>query len=255
MAMAAVVAFAFVGCEDSVKDDIDAKYNHDVTLPAPECTDITFESVTVSYEIDGDTAGLASAYCGLLFATTEDFSDKIEYAVLPGERKALSVAGSTSYYAKSYFVVGTEIKYSEVTKFTTPAPPEFEHKYLFGSYVAFDDGDEENAYPMEIEWVENTYNRIKIINWWNGGETVTATVDFEKKQIIVDFEPKIFDYSQYEPSVGWVIFYSMDDAGQPTEDPIIATYDDEGNISFAPYYIYLEEYGQYGAGITDMVKQ
>ena len=46
---------------------------------------------------------------------------------------------------------------------------------------------------MQISWVEGTSNKINIINWWDGGETVTASVDFEKKQIVVELEPKIFD--------------------------------------------------------------
>ncbi len=257
MAAAAMVALAFVGCEDLVKDDIDAKYTHDVNLPAPECTDVTFESVTVSYEIDGDTAGLSQMYSGILFATKEDFSDKQEFVVKPGEMKTLNVSGSTDYYAKSYFVVGTEVKYSEVTKFTTPAPPPFKDDYLFGAYAAFDDGDDSYQYPMEISWVENTYNRINIYNWWGGDETVTATVDFEKKQIIVDYEPAICNYGELDPDsgLGWVYFYGLDENGEPTEDLIVGTYDAEGNISFPGYFIYIEELGWYQPGSTDMIKQ
>lgn len=255
MAAAAMVALAFVGCEDLVKDDIDAKYTHDVNLPAPECTDVTFETVTVSYEIDGDTAGLPQMYCGILFATKADFSDKQEFVVKPGEMKTLNVSGSTEYYAKSYIVVGTEVKYSEVSNFTTPAPPEFKDKYLFGSYLAYDDGvdDPEAMYPMEISWVENTYNRINLINWWGGEQTVTATVDFENKQIIVDFEPAIADMSIY--GLGWAYFYSVDEGGNPTNDPIVGYYDANGNISFPAYYIYIDDYGEYGVGSTDMIKQ
>ena len=262
MAAATIVAMAFIGCEDLVKDDIDAKYlvARDVNLSAPNCTDIAYDSVTVSYSVDGDTEGLESIYFGVLFSTKEDFSERLDYNTLPGQVLRVEVAGGTNYYVKSYCVVGNSVKYSEVTQITTPEPPKFEDTYLFGSYKAYDDGnsDPEAMYPMEIAWVENTFNRITITNWWGGGTTVTATVDFEKKQIIVDYEPAIFDYSEYDPDFSWIYFYSMDEEGNPTEDPIVATYDDKGNIEFPLYFIGITsvdgEFYQYGVGTTNMIK-
>lgn len=260
MAAAAIVALAFVGCEDLVKDDIDAKYlvARDVNLSAPVCTDITYESVNVSYTVDGDTAGLDPIYFGIVFSTKEDFSERLDFNTLPGEIDTLAVAGATKYYVKSYCVVGNSVKYSEVTQITTPAPPVFEDTYLFGSYLAYDDGNPnpDLMYPMEISWVENTYNRIKITNWWGGGQTITATVDFENKQIIVDFEPAICNYADIDPDagLGWVYFYGLNENGEPTEDLIIGTYDDKGNISFPGFFIYVDGLGFYAPSCTDMVK-
>ena len=255
MAAAAVVALSFIGCEDLVKDDIDEKYlvARDVNLTAPNFTDITYESVTVSYSVDGDTAGLDNIYYGVLFSTKEDFSERIDYNTLPGQVQTVGVAGGTNYYVKSYCVVGNSVKYSEVAQLLTPEPPKFEDTYLFGTYTAYDDGnpDPELMYGVEIAWVENTFNRITITNWWAGGETITATVDFEKKQIIVDLEPKI----GFQEGYGWWIFYAVDEEGNFLEsENIIGTYDEEGNISFPLYGQYLETIGPYNYGSTDMTK-
>ena len=251
MATAAIVALAFIGCEDLVKDDIDADYNRDVNLSAPVVTDVTDASATVTYTADYDTTNLIGLYCGVVLSKTEDFAEKIDVAIAPGEVKSVNVSGDTRYYAKSYFVTGAGVKFSDVTTFQTEKAKEFEDKYLFGSYSAYDDGNTEYMYEMEIVWVEGTYNRIKIINWWDGGETVTATVDFEKKQIIVDLEPLIGMQEGY----GWWIFYAVDEEGNFLDsENIIGTYDAEGHISFPMYGQYLETIGPYNYGSTDMTK-
>ena len=254
MAAAAVIALAFIGCEDLVKDDIDAEYLvvRDVNLSAPVCTDITYESVNVSYSVDGDTAGLDLIYFGVVLSTKEDFSERLDFNTLPGEIDTVGVAGATTYYVKSYCVVGNSVKYSEVTQITTPAPPVFEDTYLFGKYKAYDSGDDSFQYDMTIAWVENTYNRITIYNLWDGGETITATVDFENKQIILDVEPLIGDFSEYNMGLGYI--YNIDETGSPTMDPIVCTYDAEGNIMFPDYLVYMTEVGPYAYSYTDMYK-
>ena len=257
MAMASVVVLAFIGCEDLVKDDIDAKYNRDVTVSAPECADVNYVSATISYTIDGDTAGLAAKYCGVLVSETEDFSDIVECNIKPGEEKNIWLFENTNYFAKSYFVVGTEIRYGGVTQFKTTQASEFKDKFLLGTYTAYDDGnvgDPNSAYGMEITQIEGSNNRIEITNWWDGGETVTARVDFENKLIIVDDDPAIFNYGEYlgDPSLGFIYFYDFDEDDNFTN--VIGEYDDEGNISFPYYFIYLDGYGEYGEGCTDMIK-
>ena len=261
IALISALAIAFVGCKDDlVKDDIDAKYNRDANISAPVVTDVTDASATVTYTAEFDTTNMVGVYCGVVLSTTADFlGDKIDVVLAPGEVKEVNVAGDTKYYAKSYIVTGAGVKYSEVTSFQTEKPKEFEDKYLFGSYTAYDDEDTEATYDMEISWIEGTSNRINIINLWNGGETVTASVDFEKKQIIVDVAPKVYDYSQEDDNYTWVYLLNMDSSGKPTEDPIVATYDENGNISFPLYYIAIDDVDgnmyQYGVGKTDMVKK
>ena len=258
IALISVLAIAFVGCKDDlVKDDIDAKYNRDATISAPVVTNVTDASATVTYTAEFDTTNLVGVYCGVVLSTTEDFSgDKIEVVLAPGAQKSVEVKADTRYYAKSYIVTGTGVEYSEVKTFQTEKAKEFEDKYLWGTYTAYDDGVDTVTYEMQISWVEGTSNKINIINWWDGGETVTASVDFEKKQIVVELEPKIFDYSVLEPSVGWVIFYAVDEEGNFLDDVnVIGTYDDKGNISFPEYGIFIEEVGPYAYGSTDMVKQ
>ena len=183
MAAAAVVALAFIGCEDLVKDDIDADYNRDATISAPVVTDVTDASATVQ----------------------------------------------------------------------TAKPKEFEDKYLFGTYSAYDDGDQSYIYDMEISWVEGTYNRINITNWWDGGKTVTASVDFEKKQILVDIDAVVAE----DPDAGWIAFYAIGEDGDLTDElPIVGTYDANGNISFPLYGIYVEKIGTYSvSSSTEMAKQ
>lgn len=241
---------SFVSCEDDlVKDDIDAKYTSKAVVSAPTCSDMTFNSVTISYEVS-DAEDLALTYCGVLFSEDESFEDVIEYATVPGEATTLEVLGGTNYFAKAYIVVGTETRYSEVTKFTTPESPAFEAPYLFGDYIAYDDGDDSYQYSMTISFMKNSYNRIYITNWWDGGETVTAHVDFENKTIIVDDEPHICDY----PGYGWVIFYGVsDDQTELTPNPI-GYYDENGHISFPLYDIYIGDAGDQGFGSTDMDK-
>ncbi len=261
IALISALAIAFVGCNDDlVKDDIDAKYNRDATISAPVVTDVTDASATVTFTAEFDTTNLAGVYCGVVISTTEDFVDstKFEVVLAPGEVKSFLVDSDTKYYAKSYIAVGTGVKYSEVVTFQTEKAKEFEDKYLFGSYTAYDDEDTEATYDMEISWIEGTSNRINIINLWNGGETVTASVDFEKKQIIVDVAPKVYDYSQDDKNYTWVYLLNMDSGGEPTEDPIVATYDENGHISFPRYFIAIDDVDgnmyQYGVGKTDMVK-
>ena len=274
MAMAAVVAFALVGCEDDlVKDDIDAKYksNRSVTLSAPVCTDITYDSVKISYQAEFDdllftvlqkrgydstfngevydTVAMAPRY-GVVVSKSKDLFDStiVDVAVDPGVDIKISLAGGFTYYAKSYFVVGNEIQFSEATIFSMPAPPEFEDKYLFGKYQAYDDGNDSYIYEMEISWVKGTYNKIEIHNWWDGGETVSATVDFETKEIIVDDEPLV-----YSGDDGEFVFYGVNEDESANPNPV-GLYDDEGNISFPYYYIALD--GEFvGAGCTDMIKE
>ena len=123
---------------------------------------------------------------------------------------------------------------------------------MFGKYKAYDNGDDSYIYDMEIAWVENTYNRITITNLWDGGETITATVDFENKQIILDLEPLIGDFSAYGLGLGYI--YSIDEAGNPIMAPIVCTYDADGNIAFPDYLVYMTEAGPYTNSYTDMVK-
>lgn len=253
MATAAIVALAFIGCEDLVKDDIDADYNRDATISAPVVTDVTDASATVSYNAEFDTTNLAGVYCGVVLSTTEDFAEKIDVAIAPGQSKSVNVAGDTKYYAKSYIVTGVGVKYSDVTTFQTAKPKEFEDKYLFGTYSAYDDGDQSYIYDMEISWVEGTYNRINITNWWDGGKTVTASVDFEKKQILVDIDAVVAE----DPDAGWIAFYAIGEDGDLTDElPIVGTYDANGNISFPLYGIYVEKIGTYSvSSSTEMAKQ
>ena len=114
MATAAIVALAFIGCEDLVKDDIDADYNRDATLSDPVVTDVTDASATISYNAEFDTTNLAGVYCGVVLSTTEDFAEKIDVAIAPGQVKNVNVAGDTKYYAKSYIVTGVGVKYSNI---------------------------------------------------------------------------------------------------------------------------------------------
>lgn len=253
IALISALAIAFVGCKDDlVKDDIDAKYDRNATLSDPVVTDVTDASATVTYTAEFDTTNLVGVYCGVVLSTTEDFSgDKIEVVLAPGAVKSVNVAGDTRYYAKSYIVTGAGVKYSNVTTFQTEKPKEFEDKYLFGAYTAFDDGDDSQTYDMEISWIEGTSNRINIINFWDCGETVTASVDFEKKQILLDLEPQVAEEEGY----GYYILYAVTDDGQLTDtENIVGTYDADGNISFPLYGVYLENYGVLGAGSTDMIK-
>lgn len=252
IALISALAIAFVGCKDDlVKDDIDAKYDRNATLSDPVVTDVTDASAKVTYTAEFDTTNMVGLYCGVVISNTEDFAQVIDVALAPGAVKEVNLAGDTKYFAKSYIVTGAGVKYSNVTTFQTEKPKEFEDKYLFGAYTAVDDEDAENAYDMEISWVEGSSNRINIINWWNAGETVTASVDFEKKQIIVDLEPHIYDYGEY----GWVIFYAVDEEGNFLDDEkIVGTYDANGNISFPLYGILIEAVGPYALGSTEMVK-
>ena len=254
IALISALAIAFVGCNDDlVKDDIDAKYNRDATISAPVVTDVTDASANVTYTAEFDTTNLVDVYCGIMISTTEDFVDSTstEIFLAPGEVKEITVVGDTKYYAKSYIAVGTGVKYSEVTAFQTEKPKEFVDKYLFGAYTAFDDGDDESTYDMEISWIEGTSNRINIINFWDGGETVTASVDFEKKQIALDFEPKVAEEEGY----GWYILYAVDaEENLIDTEKIVGTYDADGNISFL-YGVFLENHGELGTGTTDMVKK
>ena len=253
IALISALAIAFVGCKDDlVKDDIDAKYNRDANISAPVVTDVTDASATVTYTAEFDTTNMVGVYCGVVLSTTADFlGDKIDVVLAPGAVKEVNVAGDTKYYAKSYIVTGAGVKYSEVTTFQTEKPKEFEDKYLFGAYTAFDDGNDESTYDMEISWIEGTSNRINIINFWDGGETVTASVDFENKLIVLDFEPQVAEEEGY----GWYILYAVDEDGELTDtEKIVGTYDAEGNISFL-YGVYLENYGELGVGSTDMVKK
>lgn len=241
---------SFVSCDDDlVKDDIDAKYLSKAEISAPVYSDLTYNSVTMSYEIS-NAEDMTLAYCGILISEDESFVDVISCSAAPGEQTTMNVLGETNYFAKAYVVVGTETRYSEVVKFTTPKAPEFVDKYLFGHYLAYDDGDDSYVYEMEISHVEGSYNRIYITNWWDGGETITASVDFETKSIIVDDEPHIYKYPDY----GWVIFYGVtDDQTALTPNPI-GYYDENGHISFPLYDIYIGSAGDQGFGCTDMDK-
>lgn len=256
------LAIAFVGCKDDlVKDDIDAKNSFKVELQGLDISDVTYNSITVSYVVEGEIDSVP-VYCGVLLSEKEDFSEYSEYRVLPAEKKTIEVFGNTTYFAKAYVVTGTGTLITDVATVKTPVAPEFKDKFLLGSFLAYDDDDDSYMYEMEISPMENTYNRIYISNWWDGGEMVTAHVDFDTKTIIVDDYPKVMDYSVVDPSFGWVIFLGVNDDDENTPNPI-GYYDEDGNVTFPIYDIFVEGLGPKegleddyaGSGKTDMIKQ
>jgi hypothetical protein len=232
--------------EDLVKDDIDAANGGDASkLPAltvapPE--NITYKSADISASWSG--AGDEVIEAGFIYSLNESFSpmnvltiDDISNSSI---RVTLSLDTETKYYVKAYAQTKNNgITYSDAISLTTPAAPPFEDTYLFGKYNAVDinliTGEPESPYEITIEQRGTSYDRVNITNIWDGAQTIQGIVDFEKKTISVAPTEVIYIHSSYGNTSMRGLVIVDGEVQEDYADVAIASYDDEGNITFEPW--------------------
>jgi hypothetical protein len=252
--------------EDLVKDDIDAANGGDasklpvVTVAAPG--NITYESASVS--ASWSNAGDEVVEAGFVYSLNESFSpmsvltvDEISDANI---RATLSLASETKYYIKAYAQTKNNgVAYSDVVSLTTAVAPVFEDTYLFGKYDAIDvdiyTGEQEgDVYEITIAQRGSSYNRVNISNIWGGERTIEGIVDFEKKTISIASTEVIYIHSSYGNTFMLGLVIEGGEVKDEYADVEIATYDDEGNITFEPWAAHVSA-GDFGHYTTILEKK
>ncbi|MDR1115473.1 MAG: hypothetical protein LBL33_04900 [Tannerella sp.] len=251
--------------EDLIKDDIDAANAGDASkLPAvtiPSAGNITYESADVS--ASWSNAGDEVIEAGFIYSLNESFVPMSALAVdeISGAsiKATLSLASETKYYVKAYArTKNNGVAYSDAVSLTTAVAPVFEDTYLFGKYNAadidFDTGEQEgDVYEITIAQRGTSYNRVSISNVWGGERTIEGLVDFEKKTISIAPTEVIYIHSSYGNTFMWGLVI---EDGEPAgyADVAIASYDDEGNITFEPWAAHVSV-GDFGFYITVLEKK
>jgi len=263
--LVAIVTIA--ACADVMddKEAIDAQHSGD---PSKLPTGLNVSTTKVSYDYALVSAtwtnnGDEPYEAGFIYSKSETFDT---YSIISSDKfQDTSVADSfpkldaeTKYYVKLYVQTRSNgIAYSEPSSFTTIAAPTFEDTYLFGDYLAvdidIDSGEGEPEYEVNIKQDGTTYNRVQISNIWDGGRTIIGVVDFAKKTITVDNTNIIYVHSSY----GNCFMYGLVVEGGAIvgyAKQTIATYDDKGNIEFAPWAAHVSA-GDFGWYITVLEKK
>ncbi|MGF7139478.1 hypothetical protein [Roseimarinus sediminis] len=236
-----VVTIFATGCqEDILKEDYE---NADASkLPTLTLTvnNVTYESAVASATITTNGDDVFSEK-GFIVSTDASFLSAESVIVTEGDAfmNALSLAGSTTYFVKAYTVSLNGVATSEATEFTTPEAPKFEDTYLYGTYTETDydlDGVVEAVYEGAIVLSEKagSANQMYIENFWAGGETIVATVDFENKTISV--APQIIYIDGTYGDCYIVSLYQADGSWTYDETSIIiGTYDENGTITLGSW--------------------
>jgi hypothetical protein len=249
-----VVSIGFTSCEDEIN-----KEDYEITdagqLPALTVTvgDVTYSSATASATLttNGDTEFSEK---GFMVSSGESFLSPESIVVIEDDAAfstALSgLTGLTKYYVKAYAISVNGVATSEVVSFTTLKAPEFEDKYLYGTYTETDyllDGSIDGVYTGAVEFVEKpgSADQFYITNLWDGGETITASVDFDTKTISIPAQ-----VVWVSSSSGNFYIYNLEIAGGVVTafntGPVTATYDVQGNVTMGPWVPAISTGGNYG---------
>jgi hypothetical protein len=250
--------------EDLVKDDIDAANAGDksklptVTISAPQ--NITYEGadVAASWSNTGDEIIEA----GFVYSNNESFAPAeaatVDEIAGTNINMTLSLNSDKTYYIKAYVQTKSNgVAFSsDVVSLKTPVAPVFEDTYLFGKYAAVDidlttgepEGDE-----YEITITEKSHNKVNIANIWGGGRTIEGTVNFENKTISIASTEVIYIDSSYGNTFMWAINI-VDGQVQYKNEPLTATYDRNGNITFGYWAAHVSA-GNFGYYVTLLEKK
>ncbi len=244
----ALLFVVFSCSEDLIKSDYDADTSKLPTLTL-SVSDINYDTAYAvgSYTLasNGDDS---ISECGFLVSTDSSFF-QIESVVTDTNLSGTSFSGiinlygSTKYYVKSYTVSKNGTAVSEAVSFTTPDAPTFEDEYLFGVYTE-SDYDQDSTFEASYDSVlfiekEGSVDQFYIYNFWGGGETVVANVDFETKTFTIDPQVIYVDGS-YGDCYIYYFYIDSDEWTYNTTDAIVGEYDDAGNITI----------GAWGAGVS-----
>jgi hypothetical protein len=261
----AIMALSACG-EDLVKDDIDAVNAGDksklptVTISSPQ--NVTYEGADVA--ASWSNAGDEIIEAGFIYSNNESFIPAEAAAVkeIAGTNinMALSLDPVKTYYIKAYVLTKSNgVAFSnDVVSLTTPAAPVFEDTYLFGKYTALDidltTGEPEGGeYEITITQKQQSYNRVNISNIWGGGRTVEGIVNFENKTISIASTEVIYVDSDYGNTFMWAIDI-VDGQVQYKNEPLAATYDSDGNITFGYWAAHVSA-GNFGYYVTILEKK
>lgn len=236
----AIVA-GLASCDDEMgsKASVDAQYEKpsNVTATVTKADAIDFSSFAAEGSVNS-TEGVLEV--GFLYADNAEMNNATVVAAEEVATSFSATVGSmkdnTTYYVCAYAFTRTEgMVKSEVSSLTLPKAPEFEDKYLFGTYLTTDyvipaNEPEGDSYGVKIEQYNGLYNKVAITNIWGGGQTIIGTVDFVNKTITSDPLSVIYVHPEY----GNIYYFGLifDNSGQlsGTTKSVVLHYDEEGNI-------------------------
>lgn len=231
------LALIFTSCEEEViKSDYEKVDESKLPSIALTVSDITYESASASASISISGDDLFSEK-GFIISNDETFITAETVIIADNEdfSNTLTLAGSTKYFVKAYTLSQNGIATSEAFEFTTPEAPKFEDTYLYGTYTETDydlTGAIEAVYEngITISAIEGSANKMSIENFWDGGETITASVDFENKTITINPQV-IYVSADYGDCYIYYLYQSGEEWSHNPEEIISGTYDEDGNIT------------------------
>lgn len=256
-----VLAVGLTSCYDEMedKDVVEAGF---ATFTAPT---VSLNNVTVDgysgFTLTGAVSNLDNVLeVGFMISTDAEFASSTIAAVSePVASFTLPVTGlkdDMTYYVRTYAHTKGGMAFSEAQTAVLPKAPEFADKYLFGTYEAIDyttAGAVDYEYQMTVQQKDGLWNKVAITNLWGYGRTITATVDFENKTITTDPYSIIYIDSTYGDVWSWGCYVADGKLVRNSECVTIATYDEEGNITWG-YWSAQCSAGSFGQYYTTLKK-
>ena len=234
----AIVA-GLTSCDDEMgsKASIDAKFEKpsNVTATVTKAEALTFSSFAAEGSVNA-TEGVIEV--GFLYADNAEMNNATTVAADEVATSfAIEVDGlkdDMTYYVCAYAFTKTEgMVKSEVKSLTLPKAPEFEDKYLFGTYLATDtdfDTGSTDTYSVKIEQYNGSWNKVAITNIWGRGKTIVATVDFANKTITSDPSSLIYVHPSYGNTYFMALRFNDDFTEYEYGKSVVMTYDEDGSI-------------------------
>lgn len=132
--------------------------------------------------------------------------------------------------------------------------------YVQGKWEAYDFGDSENKYEIEIKKVDDT--TIELTNLWDGGETITGTISFDEANNTADIWFDGFQVVYVHGTYGPIGIFGMTEDGSLDKANNYAVHANvtAAGISIGPWIelILTGDYAYYSlddGGITTLTKK
>lgn len=255
------LSVALTGCYDEMDDKavVEAGF---ATINAPT---VSLNNLTVDgyegFTLEGAVSSLDNVLeVGFMVSADAEFTNPTIATVSEAATNfTLAVTGlkdDMTYYIRTYAYTKGGMAFSEAKTAALPKAPEFADKYLFGTYAAADyttAGTLDYEYVVNIEQKNGLWNKVTIKNIWGYGQTITATVDFEKKTITSDPYSVIYIDSTYGDTWTWGLSVVDGKLVRNEECVVVATYDEEGNITWG-YWSAQCSAGSFGQYYTTFTK-
>ncbi len=123
---------------------------------------------------------------------------------------------------------------------------------VIGSYSELDytlEDEEEGPSDVSISPVDGSETQVAIYNFWDGGQTIMATVDLEQKTISILPDQVIYISGDYGDCKA--IRIDLNAGAYDPAGAIVGAYDDSGNITFEAWSARVEAgtFGNYASSV------